>query len=97
MAPILFAVIGGLILFMVIRVAVTAPGRSLASKFRAAGTLKGLTKDEIVAKVGRPNSVSAQAGGKSLLQWQATGYHIALRFDPDGVCEGVTHQHSARR
>jgi hypothetical protein len=27
-----------------------------------------------------------------LLQWQATGYHIALQFDANGICVGVTHE-----
>ncbi len=71
------------------------------NKFAALGTIAGRSKDEIVAAVGPPTSVSQLAGGKSLLQWQhisqAGGYHIALRFGPDGVCEGVTHEHSGRR
>ncbi len=88
--------VGGLILYAIIHSIVRAPGMSLAGKFRGLGTLKGRTRDEIIARVGPPQSASAQPGGKTLLQWQATGYHIALRFDENGLCEGVTHEFKAR-
>lgn len=70
---------------------VSQPGRDMARKFAKLGTLSGKSKEEIIASVGQPSSFSALAEGKSLLQWQATGYHIALRFDGE-VCEGVTHE-----
>ena len=76
--------------------AVTSPGRSLAKKFAAFGKFPGKSKTEIIAAVGSPNAISALAGGKSLLQWQATGYHVALRFNGD-VCEGIVHEHLVRR
>ena len=41
--------------------------------------------------VGPPNSVSAAGNGKTLYQWLAAGYHIALLFDGE-TCEGVTHE-----
>jgi hypothetical protein len=67
-------------------------GKGLQGKFVKLGTLKGRTQSEIVASVGKPNSISAAAGGKRLVQWITPGYHIALLFDADGVCEGVTHE-----
>jgi hypothetical protein len=88
--------VGGLILYAIIRSVVRAPGASLASKFKAQGTLQGRTKQDIIATVGPPQAVSAVAGGKTLLQWQATGYHIALRFDENDLCEGVTHEFRSR-
>lgn len=82
-------IVGGLLLYMLISAIVAAPGKLLAQKFASAGTLAGKSKDEIVAIVGPPNSVSGLEGGKTLCQWMAAGYHIALRFDGE-VCEGVT-------
>ena len=80
-----------MILYVVIQALVKAPGANLQSKFVGLGTLKGKTKNEIISVVGPPNSISAAANGKTLYQWIATGYHIALPFDGD-ACEGVTHQ-----
>ena len=87
----LISIIGGSILYFIIQALVKAPGASLQSKFVGLGTLKGKTRNEIIAVVGPPNSISAAANGKTLYQWLATGYHIALLFDGD-TCEGVTHQ-----
>lgn len=70
---------------------VMKPGRELKKKFMAMGKLAGLKKTEIIWSVGPPNSFSALSDGKTLLQWQATGYHIALIFRDD-ICEGVTHE-----
>ena len=58
------------------------------------GTLKGRTKDEILAEVGPPNSFSSVGEGKELLQWQQPGYHIALLFT-NGICDGVSHEYAA--
>jgi len=86
--------LGGLLLFALISAGVRAPGQLLAQKFAALGTLKGRPMQEIVAAVGPPSAQSGAAGGKQVLQWMATGYHIVLRFDAEGVCEGVTHEAS---
>ena len=83
--------IGGIVLFAVMSAMTKAPGRSLQVKFVRMGTLAGKTKDEIIAIVGTPNSISALADGKAMLQWMATGYHIALIFNGD-ICEGVSHE-----
>ena len=87
----IWMMLAGAVLFGVIGVAVKAPGNELARKFASAGTLTGKTAQEIVAIVGPPNSVSAIGGGRTLCQWMATGYHVALRFNGD-ICEGVTHE-----
>jgi hypothetical protein len=87
--------IGGLVLYSIIRVLVRAPGQSLQRRFQKIGRVQGLTEADIVQRVGSPNTRSAMPGGKYLLQWQATGYHVALRFGVNSVCEGVTHEHSA--
>lgn len=34
--------------------------------------------------------------GVTLLQWQATGYHIAIRFKDD-VFDGITHEFAAQK
>lgn len=71
---------------------VTAPGKALYQKFVDIGILQGKSKNEIIAKVGSPTSISGLPQGKTLLQWQATGCHMALRFNGD-ICEGITHQY----
>nr|AGY30836.1 hypothetical protein [uncultured bacterium] len=87
-------VIGGVI-FAFQQQAVTQPGRDLAKKFAALGTIAGRSKQEIIQAVGQPSSFSALAENQTLLQWQATGYHIALSFTGE-VCNGVTHEHLAQ-
>jgi hypothetical protein len=82
-------VIGG-ILAAIQQAAVTSPGRDLHAKFVALGNVVGKTRDEIVASVGEPTSISSIPGGV-LLQWQATGCHMALKFMGD-KCQGYTHQ-----
>jgi hypothetical protein len=84
----------GLVLYLVIHAGVRVPGQTLQHKFQALGTLKGLSEAQIIAAVGAPRSRSAMQGGY-LLQWMATGYHIALIFDTQGICGGVSHEHSA--
>jgi hypothetical protein len=80
--------VGGLILYAVISALSVTPGRNLQRKFVALGVIRGRTKDEIVASVGPPQSVSYTGENKELLQWMATGYHICLIFE-GGVCQGV--------
>jgi len=71
---------------------VTQPGKDLAQRFASLGTIAGKSRQEFIASVGSPTSFSTMPEGKTLLQWQATGYHIALLFNGD-VCEGVTHEY----
>lgn len=68
-----------------------ASSGSISKRFRRLGDLTGKTRTEIVKAVGRPTSVSSVPKG-ALLQWQARGYHIAIRFDEDGVFDGITHE-----
>jgi len=70
---------------------VTAGGRVLKYKFEQLGIIQGKTLAEIIDVVGLPNSISALSGGKILRQWLATGYHIALLFNGNDICEGITH------
>ena len=83
--------IGGIVLYAIISAMTTAPGRSRQNKFVNMGTLTGKSKNEIISIVGSPNSISALPDGKVVLQWMATGYHIALIFNDD-ICEGVSHE-----
>ena len=83
--------IGGIVLYAIISAMTTAPGRSLQNKFVNMGTLTGKSKNVIISIVGSPNSISALPDGKVVLQWMATGYHIALIFNDD-ICEGVSHE-----
>jgi len=69
-----------------------ASGKILQQKFIRLGTLKGRTRVEIIAAVGPPSAQSFTHDGGQLLQWMETGYHIALIFDVNGICGGVTHE-----
>jgi hypothetical protein len=71
---------------------VTNPGQQLHAKFVSLGAISGRTKDEIIAAVGPPSSISTVQDGQTLLQWQATGCHMALIFTGD-ICNGITHEH----
>ena len=71
---------------------VTAPGRALHARFMSLGNMTGKTATEIVTVVGRPTSISSMAHGMSLLQWQATGYHIAILFGAQGQFLKISHQ-----
>lgn len=91
-----WAVVIIFVILIIIGIAINASPITLKNKFVSAGTLRGRSKAEIIALVGRPTSVSGADAGKTLLQWMdSTGsgsYHIALLFDQNDICEGVTHE-----
>jgi len=64
----------------------------LHKKFKSLGVLAGRAESEIIAAVGLPVSRSTMPDGSVLLQWQATGFHIALIFDINHICKGITHE-----
>jgi hypothetical protein len=72
------------------------PGRALKKRFVALGQLKNRTRKEIVKAVGEPSQTTTLEDGRTLLQWRATGYHIALVFNTSGRCDGVTHENGRR-
>lgn len=73
-----------------------APGRALRKRFVSLHTLKGKSRKEIVNIVGPPATETPLPDGRTLLQWRATGYHIALVFEQNGRCFGVTHENGRR-
>lgn len=81
--------IAGLSLYWII---VRAPGRRLASDIASLGTLKGKTMKEVIRVAGPPTSDSTRTDGGQLLQWRARGYHIALVFDANRICQGVSNE-----
>ena len=86
--------IGGVVLYGIISFCTSLPGRGLNAQFVELGTLKGKSFKEITDKVGMPNSVSSMGDGTTLKQWMATGYHIALEFDENDICLGVSSETS---
>ena len=68
-----------------------APLRKLEKGFANLEPIIGRTFQEIKNEVGLPQSVDVQAGGGRLRQWIIPGFHIALLFDKDDVCLGITH------
>lgn len=65
---------------------------SLNKKFVSLGVLAGKTKQEIIAVVGPPKSITAQANGGQILVWMDLDYKIELLFNDKNICEGITHQ-----
>ncbi len=84
-------IIAGLIGYILIEFFVTMPGRIMQKNFLSLGTLTGKSYNEICEICGAASSVS-YINGKKLCQWMATGYHVALMFDENDICEGVTHE-----
>ncbi len=78
----------------VIASSVRGPGAALQTKAKSLGNMTLLTRTQIIAVLGSPSAISAAPDGRQLLQWQATGYHIALLFDGE-TCLGVTHEFAA--
>ncbi len=68
------------------------------AKQREIGDGRGWTMEQMVARLGRPQSISDMGTGEILAQWQQVsqtgGYHYAYIFR-DGVCQGMTHMHSS--
>jgi hypothetical protein len=92
-------VLGGFFVVDIVCMAIFgSPEGNLQKRFVELDNLQGRTRQEIVAAVGDPNSISQAGGGKSLLQWMKTsqtgGYRISLLFNAAGICEGITHQSS---
>jgi hypothetical protein len=61
-------------------------------RFKALGDLNGKTVQEIIAYAGPFSSRSLAGEGNVLLQWQATGYHIAILFDVTEHVVAITHE-----
>jgi hypothetical protein len=73
-----------------------APGRALRKRFIALGKLPGRSRREIEKAVGPAAQETELPDGRILLQWRATGYHIAIVFEKTGRCVGVTHENGRR-
>lgn len=71
------------------------PARDLQRKFNLLNPLKGRHRSQIVTIVGAPHAVVRMDDGRFTNRWVADTYAIELRFDPDGVCEAITHLSSA--
>ena len=89
----IWPLVGGFILYGIINAFVKAPGKSLQAKFVKLGKLQGKSKARIIDAVGNPNSTSAAPNGRTICQWMASGYHIALVFEGE-KCLGVSHEFS---
>jgi cobalamin biosynthesis protein CobD/CbiB len=92
----IIALVVAMLLAIVVPRLYLAPGRALRKRFVALGSLKGRTRKEIVKAVGQPGTETPLPDGRTLLQWRATGYHIALVFEANGRCFGVTHENGQR-
>ena len=88
-------VIGGLLWWVLSSALVKAPGNLLQQNFAKLtkdtnGVIAGKTLSEVINACGDPSAVSAMGNGQTLYQWQATGYHIALLFDENDICIGIS-------
>jgi hypothetical protein len=89
----------GIIGYFIMTAFVKAPGNVLQQKFARLtkdtdGKIAGKTLDEIVRVCGNPSSVASMGDGTTLRQWMATGYHLALLFDENDVCIGISSETS---
>ena len=87
--------VGGILWWIISSAMVKAPGQALANKIAKVqqengGQIAGVPYSKIVAVCGTPSAVSAMGDGTTLKQWQATSYHIALLFDENDICIGVS-------
>lgn len=87
----------GFIIHLLTSAVVKAPGSILQGKFAhltedTNGVIAGKTYDEIVAVCGQPTSRSPIGDSQILCQWMETSYHIALIFDENNVCQGISHE-----
>ena len=76
------------------------PARSpqeLMKRFKAVGTMTGMSRTEIFAVVGPSNSTSTLFGGQ-LDQWLLVSsrgsYHVAINFDQEDIFAGISHESS---
>jgi hypothetical protein len=93
--PVVLLAVAALVASVVPRI-VLAPGRKLRRQFAALGSPPGRTRRETVKAAGEPAPETALPDGRTLLQWRTTGYHIALVFEKNGRCFGVTHENGRR-
>lgn len=89
----------GLIGYLIMSAFVKAPGKLLQQKFALLtkdtnGTIAGKSLAEIVKVCGNPSSVSPMGNGTTLRQWISTGYHLALLFDENDICLGISSETS---
>lgn len=87
--------VGGLLWWLLSSAIVKAPGNVLQNNFAKLtedtnGVIAGKTLSEVKSVCGSPSAVSSIGGGQKLYQWQATGYHIALIFDENDICVGIS-------
>ena len=73
----------GILLYAIINASTRSGGRALGRKFELLGDMKGKTLQEITKAVGDPIATSNVGNGKTLYQWAAPGYRIALLFEGD--------------
>jgi hypothetical protein len=93
---VLALLVGAALIAIIVPYVFRAPGRALRKRFVALGSLKGRTRRDIEKAVGPASQETPLPDGRTLLQWRATGYHIALVFEKDGRCFGVTHENGRR-
>ena len=71
-----------ILIFTVVYLAVSWPGRILKQKFNSMGDMVGLTKEEIIAHCGKYHSIRRVRSG-TVCAWMATGFSFSVVFDAD--------------
>lgn len=79
-----------LVLAAIVKGFTTTPSQELNQKFVSLGTLSGKSYASIASVVGEANSINPLGDGTILCQWIQPAYHIALLFDANMVCIGVS-------
>lgn len=91
-------IISSVLFIMGVSMIIRGKGSAIQARMRSLGTLKGRTFEQILRVAGAPNSISATtdaSGNKiTIRQWIAPSYHIALLFDENDICLGVSSETS---
>jgi hypothetical protein len=61
---------------------------SLGSRFKALGNMQGMSKDQIIASVGRPMAINNH-DNLQLLHWVSPSYSIVIMIDENNIFAGI--------
>lgn len=79
---VLLPLLAVIVIFYTVYAIVNLPGKLLSQKFRAMGDMHGMTRKEVVARLGKYKSVRKISGGY-LCTWSAIGFSCCIAFDSD--------------
>lgn len=78
-----------IVVYAIFRTNPRAAGDKLGKKFELLGELRGKSLADITSVAGDPISTANMGNGKTLYQWAAPSFRIALLFE-GGKCIGIS-------